>query len=89
MWIHRISGTIILCLTIALSIYGIYIAGWEITNESAHNIIGMIVLLSVLEVALGGIFTRSRMVRLEWKTNAILFFKMIHKTGGFLLIALS
>ncbi len=76
-------------LTIALSIYGIYIADWEVNGESPHNIIGMIVLLSVLEIALGGIFTRSRMVRLEWKTNVILFFKMIHRTGGFLLIALS
>ena len=76
-------------LTIALSIYGIYISDWEVNSESPHNIIGMIVLLSVLEIALGGIFTRSRMVRLEWKTNVILFLKMIHKTGGFLLIALS
>jgi hypothetical protein len=71
-----------------MSIYGIYIAGWELEGEP-HFIIGLIVFFSVTFVALFGIFTRSRMVRLQWKTNTILLFKFMHKSAGFILVALS
>ena len=69
-WIHRISGTFILLITIAMGIVGIYLAGWQLTGET-HDVIGLIVFFSTLFVALGGIFARSRARRLEWKTKVI------------------
>jgi hypothetical protein len=60
-----------------------------VTSDDPHYVLGMIVLLSVVEVALGGIFARSRMVRLKWRTSLILAVKYIHKMFGYALIILS
>lgn len=60
MWIHRISGTIILLITISMGIIGIKFSGWELNANSVHTVIGLIVFFCTLFVALGGIFARSR-----------------------------
>jgi hypothetical protein len=65
MWIHRISGTAILALTLIFSILGIQKSGGIIKRE-LHSIIGFIVLLVVPIIALGGVYARSRMNRLKW-----------------------
>jgi len=60
MWIHRVSGTIIACLTIALGIVGIKLVDWELEHEDPHHVIGLICFFTVLFVAVGGVFARSR-----------------------------
>ncbi len=72
MWIHRITGTLILLITIALSIVGIAVVGWELNAEDPHHVTGLIVLFATAFIALGGIFARSRTIRLQWKTNTIM-----------------
>ena len=60
MWIHRISGTMILLITISMGVIGIKVTGWELASDSVHTVIGLIVFFCTLFVALGGIFARSR-----------------------------
>jgi hypothetical protein len=88
MWVHRISGTIILLITIALGIVGIKMAGWELTGKSPHTVIGLIIFFSTFFVAVGGVFARSRTRRLEWKTMVIHRVRGIHKFFGRIMIIL-
>jgi hypothetical protein len=88
MWVHRISGTIILLITIALGIVGIKMAGWELSGESPHTVIGLIIFFSTFFVAVGGVFARSRTRRLEWKTKVIHRVRGIHKFFGRIMIIL-
>jgi hypothetical protein len=71
MWIHRISGTIILIITIALGLVGIKISGWELSGDKPHTVIGLIIFFSTFFVAVGGVFARSRARRLQWKTLVV------------------
>lgn len=70
-WIHRIAGSLIMLITIALGIVGIKIADWEL-ESGFHTIIGLIVFFVVTFITLGGIFAKSMTMRLKWKTNVIL-----------------
>jgi hypothetical protein len=88
MWLHRISGTIILLVTIALGIVGIKMADWELTGETPHTVIGLIILFATFFVAVGGVFARSRARRLEWKTIVIHRVRGIHKFAGRIMIIL-
>jgi hypothetical protein len=88
MWVHRISGTIILLITIALGIVGIKMVGWELSGESPHTVIGLIIFFSTFFVAVGGVFARSRTRRLEWKTKVIHRVRGIHKFFGRIMIIL-
>ena len=88
MWAHRISGTFILIITIALGIVGIKNNGWILVGNSIHNVIGLIVFFATFFVAVGGVFARSRARRLEWKTKVIHRVKGIHKFFGRIMIIL-
>lgn len=88
MWIHRICGTMILLITIALGIVGIKMSGWELSGESPHNVIGLIVFFATFFVAVGGVFARSRTRRLQWKTRLIHKVRGMHKLGGRIMIIL-
>ncbi len=72
MWVHRISGTLILLITIAFSLTGIYKAGWQLSGKSAHYVLGLIIFFSVLFVAMAGVYARSMTRRLEWATTTII-----------------
>jgi uncharacterized membrane protein len=78
MWIHRICGALIMILTIAFSSVVIVNEGGTIGNDP-HSIIGVIMLAVVIFLTLFGVYTRSRMNRLKWKTLLILRIKMLHK----------
>lgn len=82
MWVHRFGGTFILLSTIAMGIVGIKKLDWELTGESAHYVIGLIVFFAVLFVALGGVFARSRTRRLHWKSKVIQRVQFMHKVGN-------
>ena len=77
MWIHRFAGTSILILTLTLGFMAFKRAGNEVVN-SWHTIIGFIITCVVTVLALGGVFTRSMMNRLRWRTNTILKIKRGH-----------
>jgi hypothetical protein len=59
-WVHRISGTMILLITIAMGIVGIKLAGWKLAGDEVHTVIGLIVFFATFFVAVGGVFARSR-----------------------------
>jgi hypothetical protein len=79
MWIHRIGGTFIVCCTIALGIVGIKRLGWTLSGEKPHHVIGLIIFFSVIFVAVGGVFARSRARRLIWKSKVVQRVQFIHK----------
>ena len=71
MWVHRIAGTVILVITIAMGIVGIKKMDWELEGDEAHYVIGLIIFFATLFVALGGVFARSRTRRVYWKSKLI------------------
>jgi hypothetical protein len=64
MWVHRISGTAILLITIAMGLVGIKKMDWELSGKEPHYVIGLIIFFATLFVAVGGVFARSRIRRL-------------------------
>lgn len=78
MWVHRISGSIIWLLTLVMGFMAISRANWEVTY-SPHNILGFCITLLVTLLVLGGVFTRSMMNRLKWRTHLILKIKTGHR----------
>ena len=59
MWIHGITGTLILLITIAMGVVGIMNMEGEISAEDAHCIIGLIMLFVTLFIAGGGMLART------------------------------
>jgi hypothetical protein len=43
-----------------MGVIGIKMAGWKLTGESVHNVVGLIVFFATFFVAVGGVFARSR-----------------------------
>lgn len=58
MWIHRLSGTTILVITMIYSIEGIKVLHGRIM-DSLHAILGLVILISVSFLALNGVCTRN------------------------------
>ena len=80
MWIHRITGTLILLITIAMGITGIRRLDWQLVNDG-HYIIGLIVFFMVFFIAVGGVAARSRTRRIKWDTKGVITNKFGHKVG--------
>ena len=83
MWIHRITGTIILLMTLIMGFLGIKHMSWTITND-LHSVMGFIVLLLIFFITVGGVFTRSMMNRIKWNTALILKIKTGHRVRSYL-----
>lgn len=88
MWVHRFAGASIWLITLILGIMAVKRAGWEVVN-SWHTVIGFIILVVVTLITVGGVFSRSMMRRLKWKTHVALKIKTGHRIFGLLLITLS
>ncbi len=88
LWMHRITGTIILLMTLGLGILSIKEYGWSV-YPAIHNIIGVIVISVVTLITLGGVFTRSRMMRLKWNTSKMLKIKRGHQLFGYIIIIIT
>ena len=67
MWIHRITGFIILIITIVLSIFGIKICTWKL-NRTPHDILGLAVFFIMTFVTLFGVFLKNRLDAMRWRT---------------------
>lgn len=78
----------ILLITIALGIVGIKMSNWELSGDSPHTVIGLIIFFATFFVAVGGVFARSRARRLEWKTLLIHRVRGLHKFAGRIMIIL-
>jgi hypothetical protein len=78
MWIHRVSGLLMLILTIVFASIIIKDKGGEI-EDNPHSIIGIVILAVVIFTALFGLFTRNKMDSMRWNTIWIIRFKNLHK----------
>ena len=78
MWVHRISGTVILLITIAMGLVGIKQMNWELPGTGPHSLVSLITFFATLFVAVGGVFARSRIRGVQWKSKFIQRVKFIH-----------
>ena len=88
MWIHRISGAIILALTLYYGLKAWKTLGWKVL-PNAHSVFVFPTLASILFVAMGGIASRSMLRRQVWNTKAALLVKRAHKIFAYLLLLVS
>lgn len=88
MWIHRVSGTLTLLLTWVFAMLALKRAGWEV-EVGVHQILGVIVLSFVTLIVLGGVFNRSMMQRLRWRTADMLRIKRGHRWFAYLMLLLT
>jgi hypothetical protein len=68
MWIHRITGTTILVLTIIFVILMIKRKDGFINMADPHTTLGLFIMTFTISVTLFGVFTKSRMNSLTWRT---------------------
>jgi hypothetical protein len=80
MWLHRISGTCILLLTFTVGLMALARSEWQV-SAGFHEILGVIILALVTLPVLGGVFNRSRMMRLRWRTDLMLKVKRGHQVS--------
>lgn len=85
MWVHRISGTIILLSTFILSVMAIVKSYWRL-REGLHPIGGLAVLLLVFLLVIGGFLSRNLLNKVNWGTKKLLMIKQGHKWFGYLMI---
>ena len=70
-------------ITIVMAIYGIGNNDWKLTG-SAHHVLGLIILFTIFFQTVGGVFTRSRMNRLNWRNALMLKVKIVHRVKIYL-----
>ena len=87
-WMHMLSGTMTLILTVALSMLGFYWNDWEMTY-SIHAILGQTVLFAVGAISIVG-FAAFFMMRSQKRgTSRMISVKWIHSVFGYSLIIIS
>jgi len=84
MWLHRVSGAIVLFTTLLYGIVG-YVK-LMFVKDDVHAPMGIAVTSVVLLLAISGVVTRLRLLRSENNQNKILCVKMIHKVFAYLML---
>lgn len=84
MWLHRVSGSIVLFTTLLYGIVGY--AKLMFVKDDVHAPMGIAVTSVVLLLAISGVVTRLRLLRAENNQNKILCVKMIHKIFAYLML---
>lgn len=87
MWIHRLSGAIIVIITLIYAIYAWAFVGWNVFDNS-HSYFVFPILFLVLIVAILGVVTRSLLRRTVWNTKTSLVVKRVHWVFAYLIIIL-
>ena len=87
MWVHRISGGIIVVITLIYAIYAFGFLGWNVINN-AHSYFVFPILALVLIVAILGVITRSLLRRTQWNTKTAIVMKRVHWVFAYLIIVL-
>lgn len=77
-----ISGTIILAITVTMALLTLKRNHWEV-NSGWHDILGVIILASIILLSLGGYFAGIMMNKIKWNTAQIIKLKMGHKVNIF------
>jgi hypothetical protein len=87
MWIHRLSGGIIVVITLFYALYAFGYVGWAVI-DNGHSYFVFPILALVLIVAVLGVMTRSCLRRKKWNTKTALVMKRVHWVFAYLIIAL-
>lgn len=74
MWVHRIVGTLMMLITLVMGIWSTVKKG----IRGDHGKLGLAMMVLTPCVALFGVFVKSMMNRLIWKTNVALILKIVH-----------
>ena len=77
MWLHRITGTLIMVSTIIMAAIAVQKKGR--LGKDKHLVLGTIFLILTAPVAFLGFAVRSCNSRLRWKTKRVLVTKHLHK----------
>ena len=85
MWLHRVSGTIVLATTLLYGIVG-YVK-LMFVKDDVHAPMGIAVTSVVLLLAVSGVIARSRLNRATENQKAMLVFKTVHKVSDFKLFS--
>lgn len=85
MWIHRVTGIIILVITLVLGIMAIKEAGNGVVN-TGHNVIGIVVIIMVGLTTLEGFFTRFWLNYRRWSSIEALRAKLVHRVTTYFMI---
>jgi hypothetical protein len=88
MWLHRISGVLIVLMTLALSLVAFKVTDWEV-QDGLHVILGFIVLLLCAILAIGGFIARWTMEKMSWNTQKMLWIRFGHRFLGYIMLAVS
>jgi hypothetical protein len=80
-WVHAITGSLILVITLTLGILAIVKIGVNGIVNKPHTIIGFIVMILVTFSAVGGFISRGLLVTLKWRTNFALMVSQAHKVS--------
>ena len=88
MWIHRVSGAVILAITVYYALKAWQTLGWKVL-PNAHSVFVFPTLFSVGFVALGGIASRTMLRGQIWNTRAALLVKSAHRIFAYLLLLVS
>lgn len=74
MWVHRITGFLIFCITVGFGLRMIQENGWTIIQgepPEAHFYIGVVMISVIGVLMVGGIWARSYLNRAQWNTNGL------------------
>ena len=85
LWMHRISGAIVLATTLFYAGVALYQIGFPL-HDDIHAPMGLAVLCSVLFIVLSGVIARSRLNRATSNQSKIMIFKNFHRFVGYLMI---
>ena len=80
MWLHRLSGSILLFTTLLYGIVGLVKLGTVV--DDTHAYLGITVTAVILFLALSGVIARSRLNRATENQTLMLSFKVVHKVGS-------
>jgi hypothetical protein len=82
MWAHRIGGAIIFIITYIWGVQALQEMEFSGYKDNYHSMVGPIVMAFTGAIVLGGVFTRSMMRRLEWKTKLMTYIRYSHKVSS-------
>lgn len=85
MWIHRVSGALIMVITLIMGIMA-FNHQYNTIDSQVHTIVGFALMIITVLIVVGGVFTRSMMNRLRWRTPLIIKIKRSHQIFGHLMI---
>lgn len=88
MWIHRISGFLVLLGTLTMGLITFKNDGWEL-KDGLHPALGLSMMCIVGVLVIGGIIARWQLERSTWSTVRSLLGKTGHSFFGYIVLLVS